>query len=743
MPAMAASAGPIEYEVGAIAYLYPGGDGTGDIYEGTAALSYTFGPATARVRANYAPDQDNLAGDNLYLSAELKAAIPSTPMSAFAQVGRERGSFYGSKGGLVVRRRIYARAVHREPRLVRYRCRRPVARPAAALGARRHPRQPRLRILTSRFTKAQHRGSWARMEPFAALYRSLGARRRRQLAVAFVLMLLGALAELVTIGAVLPFLALIAAPAHSALAPTVLREVGLAGDPVLGASLLLAAAAIAAAALRVLLGWFTHRFVTAVGHDLATRIFARMLRQPYAAYVRRSSSEILSGIEKVQQVIGEILLPAMQGVIALFIALAIMVLLFAIDAFAASAAALVVAAIYAAVSVATRGRLRRNAATLSKAGTTRVKIVQEGLGGIRDVLLDRSQPLFEEKFRRVDARYRRAQSINAFIGSTPRFVVEAAGIVAIALVAWTMSRAPGGIVAAIPVLGALALGAQRLMPLLNQAYVGWSSSAGNLDLLGDVIGLLDAPIVADAAPADEDAPEPLGEAIAFEDVGYRHPESGFALAGIDLIIPHGARIGITGQTGSGKSTLLDLLMGLLEPDEGAILIDGRPLDAATRAGWQRRIAHVPQAIYLADDSIAANIAFGLAPGDDGRGRFARRPRRPARALPGEPAEGLATKVGERGIRLSGGQRQRIGLARALYRNAPILILDEATSALDDATEAAVMAGIMAMGTEVTIILIAHRASTLAGCDRIVRLHGGRLVEDDRRVAAMPRRKTRG
>jgi ATP-binding cassette subfamily B protein len=566
------------------------------------------------------------------------------------------------------------------------------------------------------------------MEPLAALYRTLGLRRRRQFALALLLMLFGALAELLTIGAALPFLALIAAPEQLARFPLVGQWVRLiGGDPVLAASLLLAAAAIAAAAVRVLLAWYIHRFVTAAGHDLAARIFARMLRQPYAAYVRRSSSEILSGIEKVQQVVGDILQPTMQGLTSAFIALSIIGLLVSIDAFAAVTASLVVILVYAVMVLASRNRLRRNSRILAETSTARVKIVQEGLGGIRDVILDRSQPLFEEKFRRADTRYRRAQSINAFIATAPRFAVEAAGIVAIALIAWTMSRQPGGIVAAIPVLGALALGAQRLLPLLHQAYAGLSLGAGAFQMLGDVAALTEAPIVEDRPPAPG-AALPFARSIRFEAVGFRHQDAGFALAEISLEIPRGARVGISGPTGSGKSTLLDLLMGLLEPDSGRVLIDGRALDAETRALWQAQMAHVPQAVYLADDSIAANIAFGVEPRevDVERLRAVAAAAQLESFVAGLPS-GYDTKVGERGIRLSGGQRQRIGIARALYKKAPVLILDEATNALDDATEAAVMRAILGLSGDITIVMIAHRGSTLEGCDRLIRLEEGRVV----------------
>lgn len=561
----------------------------------------------------------------------------------------------------------------------------------------------------------------------STFYRMLSPRRRRQLGLLLALMVAGAVAEMLTIGAALPFLALIAAPAEAGRFPTLAGWVErIGGDPVLAASLLLVVAAVVAAALRVTLSWYTHRFVTAVGHDLASGIFSRMLRQPYVAYVRRSSSEILSGIEKVQQVVNDLLMPGMQGLTAAFIAGAIMVLLCLVDPFALLVAAGIVTAVYAGLSLANRERLRLNSAVLSDAATARVKVVQEGLGGIRDVILDRAQPLFEERFARADARYRRAQSLNAFIAAAPRFVVEAAGIAAIVLIAWLMSRRPGGITAAIPVLGALALGAQRLLPLMHQAYSGFTLGIGNVRLLGDIAALAEASV-------DEDdrggVPLPFEQSIELRSVGFGHPESSFALAGIGFQIGRGERIGVAGPTGSGKSTLLDLIMGLLEPDSGEILIDKSPLDAGNRGRWRAQIAHVPQSVYLADESIAANIAFGVSPAavDHERVRLAAATAQLDGFVTGLP-QGYETRVGERGIRLSGGQRQRVGIARALYKQAPVLIFDEATSALDDATETAVLNAIMALGTEITVIMIAHRLSTLAGCDRIVRLADGRLAE---------------
>ena len=565
------------------------------------------------------------------------------------------------------------------------------------------------------------------MEPLVALYRTLSPRRRRQFALALLLMLLGAVAELITIGAALPFLALIAVPEQITRYPFLARWVdAIGGDPVLAASLLLAAAAVAAAVIRVLLNWFVLRFATAVGHDLAVGIFSRMLRQPYAAYVQRGSSEILSGVEKVQYVVRDLLQPGMQGLTAAVIALAIIVLLCLINVVASLAAAAFVTFIYGLTSLATRERLKRNSRTLSESATVRIKVVQEGMGGIRDVILDRSQAVFVGTFARADARYRRAQSFNSFAATAPRYAVEAAGIVAISLIAWVMSRGPGGIVAAIPMLGALALGAQRLLPLLHQTYSGFSTTIGNFSLIADIVALMQAPVLAEEAPGE---PLPFARAIRFDAVGYRHPGGSFALQDASFEIARGARIGVVGPTGSGKSTLLDILMGLLEPDSGAVLIDGHRLDSATLHRWRAQIAHVPQAVYLADDTILANIAFGIpaAAVDMARVRAVVETAQLATFIDELPL-GLETRVGERGIRLSGGQRQRIGIARALYKRASVLILDEATNALDDATETAVIQAIMALGPDITILMIAHRTSTLAGCDRLIRLSEGKVVE---------------
>lgn len=569
---------------------------------------------------------------------------------------------------------------------------------------------------------------------FAGLYRSLSHRRRRQLLLLLAVMLLGALAELMTIGAVLPFLALVSDPAGAAGLPGFSVFLAVAGggpgdNLVLRATILLIAATISAAIVRLLILSVTQRFALSLGHEIGAAVFSRMLHQPYSLYVTRNSSELLASVEKVQILVFAVLLPAMQGVIASVIATCIILLLIAIEPWMAAVAGGSVTFVYFAVSLATGRRLRANSRILGQMANARIKALQEGLGGIRDILLDRSQPIFEENFRRIDRRFRKAQAANLFIGAAPRHVVEAAGIILIGLLALHMSFRSGGIVAAIPALGALALGAQRLLPLLQLSWFGWSQLAGNVQILRDVLTLMHAPAVV-GPPRDPDRPVvAFASEIVFDRVSFQYPSREYAVRDVSLRIGKGARVGLIGTTGSGKSSFLDLMMALLDPTSGEIRVDGRPLDDDSRADWQAQIAHVPQSVYLSDSSIAANIAFGMADAEIAMDRVREAARRAqidgfVAALP----EGYETLVGERGVRLSGGQRQRIAIARALYKRANVLIFDEATGALDHETEKAVMDSLAGTGAAITILIVAHRLSALAGCDLILRFEAGRVVE---------------
>jgi ABC-type multidrug transport system fused ATPase/permease subunit len=545
-------------------------------------------------------------------------------------------------------------------------------------------------------------------------------------------MLLGAVAELVTIGAVLPFLALISDPTSVDDVGAIGFVFGLlgwtSGEPKLfPAAAILALAAVFAGVARLWLTWVTQAFVFRFGHEVGVAIYARMLRQPYLCHVARNSSEAIAGVEKVQTALFAVLMPVMQALVATFMSIFIIAALVAIDPAIALISAAVVAAIYTAISLATNRWLRRMSQTAGDAHTQRIQQVQEGLGGIRDILLDKSQAVFERAFTDLDQRLRRAQTASSFIAAAPRLVIESLSVVLIAGLALHLSSRDGGLLAAIPVLGAIALGAQRLLPLLQTIYSAGSRTTGSLYMLHEITCLASAPL---PPIVSSEEPMELQRELTFEKVSFTYPGSSrSSLSQVDLTIKRGERIGLVGETGSGKSTLLDVLMGLLDPTSGRILIDGTQLTASSKDAWQAQIAHVPQFIYLSDGSIAANIAFGVDEEslDMARVREAARVAQIAELVDALP-EDYDSRVGERGVRFSGGQRQRIGIARALYKRASILILDEATSALDDQTEAAVIDGILSDRPEVTIVMVAHRLTTLANCNQLFRLQDGQIAQ---------------
>jgi ATP-binding cassette subfamily B protein len=307
-------------------------------------------------------------------------------------------------------------------------------------------------------------------------------------------------------------------------------------------------------------------------------------------------------------------------------------------------------------------------------------------------------------------------------------LLEAFGVSCIATLAYVLTQREGGLGGFLPVLGALAMGAQRLLPAFQQVYAGYAYFVGNQASIADIVAMLEQPL---PEHAFEPPPPPLDfqREIRFEKVSFCYPSTDTAvLSEVDLVIPRGARVGFVGKTGGGKSTALDLLMGLLEPSGGRILVDGQPIVGTHGRAWQRTLAHVPQSIFLSDATIAENIAIGVPRSkiDPERVREAARVAQVAEFIEGLP-EGYDTSVGERGVRLSGGQRQRLGIARALYKRATVLVFDEATSALDNATERDLLASIEALSRDLTILTIAHRLSTVERCDTIVVLEQGRVL----------------
>jgi ATP-binding cassette subfamily B protein len=564
------------------------------------------------------------------------------------------------------------------------------------------------------------------------LWSFLGIRRRKQVILLLGLIVAGAVMEMISLGAIIPFLGILLDPSK-VLSTTIVRQalndLDLAAyiDLTLFFTLIFILASITACAVRLALLRYSTKIAYAIGADLSAKVFERTLYQPYQAHIERNSSELISIIlHKVDGAVG-VLYMTITLLSSSIILAALLALMIFMSPNIAMILIVVFAVIYAMISLYFKSRLEKNSLIVSRSSTQLLKTLQESFGGIRDVILDGTQAFFLKVYRGADLPLRRVMGENIFIAGSPRFVMEMLGMVLLSVLAYVLVHESSGSVAPLPFLGVLALGAQKLLPVLQQGFNAWVSIVSNKRSFYDVLEILEQPLCI-AEHLGSDSTFEFKKAIVFDRVSFRYKDNApLILSEVNLELEKGAKIGIVGSTGSGKSTLVDILMGLLPPSTGGILVDQKLLDESQYSSWQNLIAHVPQAIYLADASIAENIAFGIPKDriDMDRVRQSARKASISQFIEGHP-HGYDMSVGERGVKLSGGQRQRIGIARALYKNAKILVFDEATSALDGVTENEVMEAILSLDKDLTLIIIAHRLSTLRGCDIIIELESGKV-----------------
>ena len=562
----------------------------------------------------------------------------------------------------------------------------------------------------------------------------LSRRRRSQLGLIAILMIIGSIAEVASIGLVIPFLGALTSPEliyqKQFLSP-IIQYFGIVSPEqlLLPFTLIFIVAVIISGIIRLLLLYVTISFTNAIGHDLGVNIYRRTLFQSYSFHSSQNSSEIINGIVlKINTITGGIIRPLLTIMTSLFFITGIISALIYIDTKTSLSAFFGFGLIYFIVIKFTHKILYRNGQKIAYFSTQVIKSLQEGLGGIRDVLIDGTQSFFSTIYKKSDLSSRKASATNTFIGGSPRFILESLGMVLIAILAYSLTSSEEGFESAIPTLGALALGAQRVLPSMQQLYESYSTIKGAQASLDDVLKLLRRNL-----PSYERLsyikPLKVNKDIILKNISFRYSEDlPWVLNNINLRFEVGSRIGFVGETGSGKSTLLDILMGLIEPTSGDLLIDNKLINRENRHNWWRNIAHVPQSIFLSDSTIKDNIAFGIDKNfiKDGNVEYAAKMAQ-INDMINELPKGYQTSVGERGVRLSGGQKQRIGIARALYKNVPILILDEATSSLDTKTEGEVMKSIDSLSQKLTVFFVAHRISTLKNCDIIHVLDKGEIV----------------
>jgi ABC-type multidrug transport system fused ATPase/permease subunit len=567
------------------------------------------------------------------------------------------------------------------------------------------------------------------------LWLHITKKRKIQLLSLFLFIILSALSEVISLTAMIPFLGVLSDPNYILKYKTsnfIFEFVYnfSKNNLLFYVTLIFVSAVLISGILRITLIWIQNRLSFSLGGDFTYKIFKNILYQPYNKHISRNSSEVISGLSKANNLVGTILLPIITIISSSFILMMILITLFTINIQAALFSFTSFGLIYILIAQLTKKRLLLYSNQNSTESTNLVKTIQEGLGGIRDILIDSTQSIFLDIFSTSDTKVRRSQANISIIGGIPRYIIETFGMIIISIYAFNLTNDKSNFSNSITTIGVLALGAQRMMPILQQLFQSWTTIRGSLKSFNDALDLLDENFDESNFINSNTQRIFFNSSIVFNNVSFRYNDtSPFILDKINFEISKGDIIGIVGETGSGKSTLIDLILALQLPTEGEILIDKVKLKLGNRKSWQSKLGHVSQFIFLSDKTITENIAFGVSLNkiDFKKITFAAENAKISNTI-NSLEKKYNTIIGERGVSLSGGERQRIGIARALYKNSELIILDEATSALDHNTEKEVIDSIQNLGSNLTIIMIAHRLSTLNKCDKIFEIKNGKIFE---------------
>lgn len=476
--------------------------------------------------------------------------------------------------------------------------------------------------------------------------------------------------------------------------------------------------------------WAINRFVWGTHHQISVRMLRGYLAQPYSFFTRRNTASLSQNIlSEIQVVVERVLMPVLMAVSRTMVTVAIVGLLIFVEPLLALIVVLVLGGAYGAVFLFIKRKQRRLGRVRAKSNELRYKLAGEAFGGIKDVKVLQRETDFAQRFVKPSADFSYATASNRTMSVIPRYLLETIAFGSVLVIVLFYLQAGRGIATILPALSLYAFAGLRLMPALQSIFSAATEIRFNRAMLEGLVADLKE---FGSTPLEPSTPEPLPDlanAIEINNLVFRYPGLRRpVLDAINITIPKNQSIGLVGASGSGKTTLVDLLLGLYTPEDGDICVDGTVLNRNNLGSWRKQIGYVPQHIFLTDDTIANNIAFGVPP-DQVKQEQVEKAAKIAHLH--EFIMGLddqyETIVGERGVRLSGGQRQRIGIARALYHDPNVLIMDEATSALDGETEDAVMAAIRELAGQKTIILIAHRLTTIEECDCIYLLGHGKLL----------------
>ncbi|MDA7465984.1 ABC transporter ATP-binding protein/permease [Candidatus Pelagibacter ubique] len=485
---------------------------------------------------------------------------------------------------------------------------------------------------------------------------------------------------------------------------------------------------------KVITTYFQVRFIQMREYSIGKRLIEGYLHQPYSWFLNRHSAELGKSIlSEVAIVIGGCIYPVMELISKGMVTIALIVLLVLVDPKIALIVGLSISFTYGVIFFFLRSYLKQIGKERLKNNQSRFMSVSEAFGAAKEIKVGGLEQIYITRFSDAAKNFARYTALSQTISQLPRFILEAIAFGGVMLMILYMMRQTGGFINSLPIISLYIFAGYRLMPAVQQIYTAFTQISFNspsIDLLNKDIKNL-KPFNSNQAH-DVDALS-LNKAITLKNIYYNYPNTTrTALKNININIPAKSTVGLIGTTGSGKTTTVDIILGLLEPQKGTLEVDGQVVSKQNSRAWQRSIGYVPQHIFLTDETIEANIAFGSDPKDinqeavEKASKIANLHEFIMHELPNK----YQTTIGERGVRLSGGQRQRIGIARALYHNPQVLILDEATSALDNQTEQAVMDAVNNITKDITIILIAHRLNTVKNCDIIFKLEKGQIIKQE-------------
>jgi ATP-binding cassette, subfamily B, bacterial PglK len=571
------------------------------------------------------------------------------------------------------------------------------------------------------------------------VYELLSQKERRQAVVLFALTLVMALVQMVGVASIMPFMGLVANPGMIEDYAILTRLYDFLGfqspaDFLLLLGVLVLLLTALSNALAALNSWFLVRFAWGLQYSISVRLLTAYLREPYTFFLNRNTAALAKNIlAEVRETISGVIIPALKVTAHVVVATAIFGLLVMVDATIAVTAAGLFGGAYFVVYKVVRRRQARYGRVRSKMNAHRFRISTEALSGVKETKVLGRERHFLDRFSEPAREYSRTNASNAIISEIPKYALETlafGGILSLVLYLLSTQDTVGE---AIAIVSLYAFAGYRLLPALQHIFNGVAKARfyrPALDNLHrDLFGKETPDIGVEWAEMNVE-PIAFSREIRIDGVYYRYPgRTEYVARNVDLTILRNTTVGFVGSTGSGKTTLIDIVLGLLVPERGVVRVDGVPIGPANMPAWRRTLGYVPQHIFLCDDTIGHNIAFGLPESEIDMASVERAARiANLHDFVMELSDGYQTVVGDRGVRLSGGQRQRIGIARALYHDPSVLILDEATSALDGITEDAVMGALKALAGEKTIILVAHRLSTVKNCDVIYLFEQGELVE---------------